>query len=80
MATQGTTGEKAILTVDPAAWNQRPGDVQRAVEEIATMMKVPAPTVEAGSVEFPVTAEKRDWAYLRWHECHGQDDLIRPPR
>ena len=68
------------MTVDPTAWKSRPGDVQRAVEEMATMMNVPAPTVQAGAVEFPVTSQERDWAFKRWRECHGCDDLLVPPR
>jgi hypothetical protein len=80
VSTQGTAGGRAKLTVDPTAWKKRPGDVQRAVEEIATMMEVPAPTVEGDTVEFPVSTEERDRALRLWRECHERNDLLKPPR
>jgi hypothetical protein len=54
--------------------------VQRAVEEIAAILDVPAPTVEDGTAEFPVTAKECDRAFLLWRECRGKDVLHQPQR
>ena len=69
----------ATLHVYPEAWQERPGDVQRAVEELAALLEVSPPEVHDGLVEFPVTTEERDLAFGRWRECRKQHGLLRPP-
>ena len=70
----------AALEVDPAAWKKRPGDVQRAIEEIAAMMAVPTPRVRGGSVEFPVAPGKCDSIFRRWRQSRADlAGLLQPP-